>query len=211
MSDGGPAARTLRPVLAQPSDAAVADLARSAAAGDALATRQLLELVAPRIGATARAVFGRAHPDVEDVVQQALIGFVQALPAFRGECDPRHFGARIAVRTAVAARRRARALAERQDDGADLDALPTVAGQPSAVALAQRRTTLLRELLAQLPDEQSEVLALRVVLGWTLEEVTTATGAPSNTVRSRLRLAKEALRRKILADPVLRDALEVDA
>jgi RNA polymerase sigma-70 factor (ECF subfamily) len=48
-----------------------------------------------------------------------------------------------------------------------------------------------------------------VVLGWTLEEVALATGAPVNTVRSRVRLAKEALRRRIEANPRLIDDLEV--
>lgn len=77
------------------------------------------------------------------------------------------------------------------------------------MALAARRTALLRELLYQIPEEQAEALALRVVLGWTLEEVASATGAPQNTVRSRVRLAKESLRRRIEADPVLRETLEV--
>ena len=44
---------------------------------------------------------------------------------------------------------------------------------------------------------------MRVVMGWTLEEVSRATGAPINTVRSRVRLAKEALRRRIEAAPEL--------
>jgi len=52
-------------------------------------------------------------------------------------------------------------------------------------------------------------LALRVMLGWSLEDVAQATGAPLNTVRSRVRLAKEALRRRIEADPSLADRLEV--
>jgi RNA polymerase sigma-70 factor (ECF subfamily) len=43
-----------------------------------------------------------------------------------------------------------------------------------------------------------------------MEEVAEATGVPLNTVRSRLRLAKEALRRRILEDPALAATLEVD-
>ena len=43
------------------------------------------------------------------------------------------------------------------------------------------------------------------------EEVARATGAPLNTVRSRVRLGKEALRRRIETDAVLASALEVES
>jgi RNA polymerase sigma-70 factor (ECF subfamily) len=42
---------------------------------------------------------------------------------------------------------------------------------------------------------------LRTVLGLSVEEVAAAARVPQNTVRSRLRLAKVALRRKIAATP----------
>ena len=184
-------------------------LARSAAEGDARATRSLLSSIAPRVTAVVKVVLGYGHPDIDDVVQQSLIGFVQALPSFRGECQPPRFAARIAVRAAMAARKRSRQRRERHDDYVDLETMAATTSSPSRMALASRRTTLLRELLCQIPEEQAETLALRVVLGWTLEEIAQATGVPQNTVRSRVRLAKEALRRRIEADPVLRETLEV--
>jgi RNA polymerase sigma factor (sigma-70 family) len=70
-------------------------------------------------------------------------------------------------------------------------------------AFGGRRRELLRELLEDLPEEQAEALTLRVVMGWSLEEVAQASGAPVNTVRSRVRLAKEALRARIEAQPAL--------
>jgi RNA polymerase sigma-70 factor (ECF subfamily) len=50
---------------------------------------------------------------------------------------------------------------------------------------------------------------MRVVLGWSLEEIAAHTRVPVNTVRSRLRLAKEAMRRRIEADSDLVEALEI--
>ena len=50
---------------------------------------------------------------------------------------------------------------------------------------------------------------MRIVLGFSLEEIATQSGAPLNTVRSRLRLAKERLRSRIESDPALRETLEV--
>jgi RNA polymerase sigma-70 factor (ECF subfamily) len=191
---------TTRPLPAPSAtrDEAVA-LARRAASGDAVATRALLESVAPRVVRATRAVMGGAHPEVEDAVQLALIGFIQSLPSFRGECNPALFAARIAVRTAGAVRRRSRSRQRPVDASIDIDALE---GSPVDRA-ATRRREVVRALLDDLPEEQAEALALRFMLGWSLVEIAESSGAPVNTVRSRLRLAKEALRRRALADPAL--------
>jgi RNA polymerase sigma-70 factor (ECF subfamily) len=44
-------------------------------------------------------------------------------------------------------------------------------------------------------------MVMRLALGYSVEEIATITCAPINTVRSRLRLAKDALRSRIEADP----------
>jgi RNA polymerase sigma factor (sigma-70 family) len=182
-------------------------LALTAGAGDARAMAKLLELVAPRINRVVRVVLGSGHPEIDDVTQLALIGFTQALTAFRGDCQPAHYASRIAVRTAVHARRRFRAMRARFDDASEVEAINNVT--PFDDAAAEHRKGLLRELLAEIPDEQAEALALKVALGWSLEEIAAASDVPVNTIRSRLRLAKEALRHKIEADPETRDELEV--
>lgn len=185
-------------------------VARAAAAGDLAAAGRLVEALAPRVSAVVGALMGRSHPDVDDVTQQSLIALVQAMPAFRGECHPAGYASRIAVRTAVRARREARKRALRHERLAGDEALVSAGASPGAQVASQRRAAALRELLEQLPEEQAESLALRVVLGWSLDEVAAATGAPINTVRSRIRLAKEALRRKIEGDPALAEALGGD-
>jgi RNA polymerase sigma-70 factor (ECF subfamily) len=193
------------PPSAPTSRSAAIELARCAAAGDVRATRKLLEIVAPRVARTVRAVMGARHSDAEDAAQLALIGFIQSLPSFRGECDPSQFAARIAVRTAGAVRRRARSRLGVVDASADVDSIEA----PPAEMEAARRKEFIRGLLDSLPEEQSEVLVLRIMLGWALKDIATTSGAPLNTVRSRLRLAKEALRRRIADDPVLTEALNL--
>ena len=183
-------------------------LAREAAAGDSAAMSRLLRAIAPKLIAVVKAVLGAGHPDVDDAVQQTLIGFVQGLPAFRGDCDPTGYGRVIAVRTAVAIRKRARARDAKSDPSADADAMPGTAS-PRDDAFARRRKEALRSLLEELPTEQAEAFAMRIVLGCSLEEIAAESGAPLNTVRSRLRLAKERLRARIENDPDLRDTLEV--
>jgi RNA polymerase sigma-70 factor (ECF subfamily) len=191
------------PKAAAPPENPALELARAAASGDVTATRRLLESVAPRMMRVVQIVLGARHPDVDDVMQQSLIALVQALPAFRGECAPASYASRIAVRTAVVARKRARLVQSRNEDGIDADTIASSRAAPSEEAGAQRRKMLIRDLLAEIPDEQAESMALRFVLGWSLDEVARATNAPVNTVRSRLRLAKAALKRRIVSDPML--------
>ena len=170
-------------------------LARQAAAGNGLATGRLLRMLTPRLGSIVRAIMGAGHPDRDDALQVSLIGFVQALPSFRG------YAATIAVRTAVAARKRARVRGSREETSEVESADPT--SSPGQLAEARRQQEILRDLLAAIPTEQGETLAMRVVLGWSLEEIAAHTRVPVNTVRSRLRLAKEAMRRRIEADASL--------
>jgi RNA polymerase sigma-70 factor (ECF subfamily) len=177
---------------------AARDLALRAATGDPAATRQLLMLVAPAVLRSVRLVLGTRSPDLEDVTQQALMAFVSALPTFRGECHPAGFASRIAVHAALSNRRRIARLRVVPYGAKEL-ATATDLGRPphddSGTAGYQRRCV--RDLLAHLPQDQAEVLALHVVVGHSLAEISQATSVPLNTVKSRLRLAKQALRRHL--------------
>ena len=62
----------------------------------------------------------------------------------------------------------------------------------------------------ELPEAQAEAFALNVILGYTAAEIAELAGAPLETVRSRLRLAKQALKTRALAHPLLRDAAELE-
>jgi RNA polymerase sigma-70 factor (ECF subfamily) len=191
------------------SDAEALELTRLAAQGDTSATATLLRVLAPEMLRVVRGVLGPSAADVDDAMQQGLIALIYALPSFRGECRPAGYACRIAFRTAMQVRRKARVGQLRHVSDPATTALAG-AVEPE-FPLAQRRTALVRRLLDELPAEQAEALALRSMLGWSLEEIAKASGAPLNTVRSRLRLAKEALRRAIEADPDLAEELGVKA
>lgn len=185
-------------------------LAMAAANGDRDAMRSLLRSLAPSVMRIAKAVLGPAHPDVEDATQDSLLAFARALPNFRHECHPVGYASRITVRTTVALRRRHQEDHQYVSQQAvqDLDSGDTTRG-PHEELSSQRRMQLVRELLQELPFTQAEALALRIVLGCSLQEVSEVTGVPLNTVRSRVRLAKQALQRRIGSDPRLRERLEV--
>lgn len=189
-----------------PGQPSVSALASLAASGDTAAMTRLLRLLAPEMLRVVRGVMGPYAADADDALQQSLVAVVQALPAFRGECSPQGYACRIAFRTALAVRKRARLVAARP---AEAPGDEEHVGDAAVPAEARRRTELLRNLLDTLPPDQAETLSLRTMLGYSLEEIAEATGVPQNTVRSRLRLAKEALRARIEANPALAEELGV--
>ncbi|HET7543412.1 MAG TPA: sigma-70 family RNA polymerase sigma factor [Polyangiaceae bacterium] len=185
-------------------------LARAATDGDVGALKTLLTSVTPSILRVVRRVIGGSHPDVEDVAQECAVEFVSALRRFRGESSIRHFAARVALRTAMNARRRQRAAKRNHGLSTELEA-DEAAGEgaaPDALVASRASVQLARELCDALPPAQAEALALHCVLGYTMSEVASICGAPLETVRSRLRTAKAALVANALADPRLRDLVE---
>lgn len=170
-----------------------------------LTTRHLAELKRPIARAVGR-ILGASHPDFDDTVQLALIASAEALPSFRGECHLHGYVGRIASRIAARARRRRERLPR--------EALTELADQRSAScsnpALAYR-ARMVWNLLDEIPAEQAEALVLRVVLGYSLSEVSRASGTPTNTVRSRVRMAREAMRRLLAARPALAETWGADA
>lgn len=200
--------RLARRASERPSvDEASATLIDSAVAGDPGSMQALIEQVGPSMFWAVRSVLGPTHADAEDVVQQSLIAFVQSLPRFRRECQPRTYAVRIAVRAALASRTRTEHMHAR-DDAASRSA-PSASHSPVEHVFAARRRDLVRRLLDELPTEQAEALALHVVLDVPLKEIAEATGTPLNTIKSRLRLAKQALRDKIARDGILAEELGV--
>jgi RNA polymerase sigma factor (sigma-70 family) len=208
LSVGKPMTGAGRRGMDAPSEPDTLVLAERAASGDTAATARLLRLLAPAMARVVRGVMGPYSADTDDAMQQALIALVRALPAFRGECAPAGYACRIAFRTALALRKAAKVERVRRDSVAELELVLDTATLPNG-SEARQRTELVRALLDEIPAAQAEALALRTMLGWSIEEIAEASAAPINTVRSRLRLAKEALRERIQADRSLAEGLGV--
>jgi RNA polymerase sigma-70 factor (ECF subfamily) len=182
--------------MAEPTLARLAERARL---GGSEATRALLRAIAPTILSTSRKIL-RDKTEAEDVAQEAMISFARDVHALRNPEAVKAFAARLTTRLAIRARHRR---AKERDARADMaQELATDRSKLADDPAASRETTeLLLEVLDQLPDEQSETLLLRYFMGHTLEEVAAATEVPANTVRSRIRLARQALGRHLTQDP----------
>lgn len=146
-----------------------------------------------------RRVFGANHPELEDIAQDATIAVLRALPRFRGESSMDRFAYRVALLTALSERRRRRArdvLAP--TDSRSVDELSrSSAEDPHVESLRQQRREVILQLLDELSEPLAQALALHYLLGYTVEEIAASLSLSPHTVWSRLRLGKNALRRKL--------------
>ena len=145
---------------------------------------------------------GAARPD--DIVQDAFLRVVRNAAGFQGQSKFRTWLYTIARNLCIDASRRDRFRA-----GPSLDA-PT-GGEDSrtlgdrianeSIGTDASRNVADREFqaafeaaMAQLPDEQREVFALRELSGLSFAEIADATACNENTVKSRMRYALKQLR-----------------
>ena len=177
--------------------------AAQAQSRSAEALRDALRAVSPDVLAISRSVLG-SGADAEDAAQESLIAIARAFESFRGDGSWRGFCRRIAVRTAMRLAKRRRA---RIDAGELVEevAASSADGDP----LQARRRAFLRGLLQTIPEEQSQALVMRYMLGYSLQETAEAMEVPVNTVRSRVRLGREALSRTLQQRQALREELEL--
>jgi len=166
-----------------------------------------MELGGPMLR-TVRKVLGGRHPDAEDVAQEAVLGLVSALGTFRGDCTVTHFAHQIAARSALHARRHFRTRDRVGDQELDAE-VQAASGEasPLEAALSRERRRVVRSLLDQLPEPTAEALVLHFMLGHTVEEIATTASASPNTIWSRLKLGKRALKTALGRDERLRELL----
>ena len=166
-------------------------MAREALGQEPAAVRRFLLAVSPAIRRACRSVMGAQHTDLEDTIQDCLIDVTRALPGYRFEGNLFGYVSKIAVRRALVSRRRNTARVRHLQLLEDLhDGLPVA----DANAREIERAELMRDLIRRLRPIQAETLVLRVVLGFSVEEIASLTEVSVNTVKTRLRLGKNTLR-----------------
>jgi RNA polymerase sigma factor (sigma-70 family) len=197
-------------VEAQASDPLL-PLVQLAARGEREALARLLSLIAPSIVSAVRVVAGR-DVDVEDAAQEAMIAIVDSVARFRGQSTFLHYARRIAVRTAFgmrrASQRRSRNLAEVEVEAEAPDTATVAAASQNAAVERSECLAAFQRLLDELPEGQAESLTYRVLLEYPLPVIARELKVPINTVRSRIRLARDRLRDRILADPEFGELLK---
>jgi RNA polymerase sigma-70 factor (ECF subfamily) len=179
------------------SDPGVASAVRAATAD---LERELVRLVVSNHGRLIRlaGLICDRSSDAEDAVQTA---FEQAWRRRTTLRNPDRISAwldRIVVREAIRlSGRRHGLLARLQSEPRSLDLTDQSIDQPQARDPEPAIRVALRVAYAQLPPPQRAVIALHLYAGYSIVETADAVGAPVETVRSRLRLARERLRAQL--------------
>ncbi len=190
-----------RPSTRQVS-AAQKRLISAALEGDHDAARHLLGEVARDVRGVVVRFLGSSHRDVDDGVQDALIALMQALPGYRFESSLPTYARRIALLRLLDNQKRQQAQKRTLDSHFGEDPELTASSAQQQIHTENNRLRpLIRRLLAGLPSEQAEAFASRHLLGYSVVDIAESINTSPNTVRSRLRLAKEALLEKVLHDP----------
>jgi RNA polymerase sigma factor (sigma-70 family) len=175
--------------------ASLDSLARAALGQEAEAVRRFLLAISPAIRRACRSVMGAQHTDLEDTIQDCLIDVMHALPSYRFESRLIGYVSKIAVRRALVSRRRSVARVRHLRLLEDLhDQAPVVEASVGEI----ERAEVIRDLIRRLRPIQAETLVLRAVLGFSMEEIAEVTDVSVNTVKTRLRLGKNALRRLLV-------------
>lgn len=187
------------------TEAHLRQLLQNALAGSVAARNELLAKLLPRMVAVTRsALMPASVADVEDVVQEALLRLNRSLSSFRGESSLTYFATRVAVHTATDFVRRKIARRRYETEAAQAGNNDTELQQQVTPDLDDGSRSRLRILLDDLSDVQAETLIL-TALGYSVQEVAVSMDVPLETVRSRLRLARKAVRDRIAADPQLQE------
>ncbi len=136
----------------------------------------------------------RDTTDATDAVQAGLEQAWRYRATLRDDEHRRAWLDRIVVREAIRVSNGRRSWLDRVF-GLDTTATWIEPSEESSAQLALRAT--LRTAFATLSPEQRAVVALHLHAGYSVKETATIVGIPVETARSRLRLARERLRREL--------------
>ncbi len=147
---------------------------------------------------------GSAGDGMDDLIQQTVLGLLEAKHEFRREGSFRSFVFGIAYNVLRNHYRRARRDADRLDFG--VTSIFDLAHGPSEILAQRHEQQLLLQGLRKIPVEHQVLLELYFWEPLTAAEVATVLGVPEGTVRTRIRRAKQLLEaelRRLTADPRL--------
>ena len=132
--------------------------------------------------------------DAEDVVQMAFVRWWRRFPEGNAEHIPLLYAA---VRTIALDQRRSDTRRVKRESASEV-ALPMGDAAVFDTSPEQRETaTIVQEALQTLPEDQREVVSLKLWGGLTFAEIAQTTGESINTVSGRYRYALQALEKRL--------------
>lgn len=174
-------------------------LAARAKAGDRAAVNALLEHHLTTVYRFVALQVGPEHPDLDDIVQETLLGATRSVSRLRGESDAQVAGWLLSIaRHKIADRLRSRYRSPHESLEAGAADRLVDPSRPVDEEVAERdRASRLRAALKGLTPEQEEVLVLRFILGFGINEVAEITRRPAGAVKSMQHRALASLQQKL--------------
>lgn len=164
-------------------------LARRAAGGRAEAWEELLALYGERVYNLALHFAGSAE-DTEDLTQEIFLRLYQNLRSYRGDVPLAGWALRLSRNVCIDHYRRTR----RERRGAALSdemlAHLPAGDDPQAEAQKRQQLRAVYRGLEEMSEDLAEVVLLRDLQGWSLEETAASLEVPVGTVKSRLHRAR---------------------
>lgn len=173
-------------------------LARRAAAGQTAAWDELIDLYGERLYNLALH-FAGSREEAEDLTQEIFLRLYQNLRQYRGDRPLVSWALRLSRNLCIDHYRHARQ--ERRSLRLSEEILAQLPAEDDVQAEAQLREEVeaVHEALAKMPEEMAEVVLLRDLQGWSLEEVASYLDIPLGTVKSRLHRARLELAGRVQA------------
>ncbi len=174
-------------------------LVEAVATGDRAAFARVFEFYAPRVKAYLLRL-NSSDALAEELTQEVMLSVWRKASSFdRAQASASTWIFRIARNRRIDAARR---MAKPELDPNDPALMPPAAQAPDEFAHAAGRENRVRAALAELPDEQVMLLQMAFFDGLSHRDIADRIGAPLGTVKSRLRLAFDKLRRVLDRDDI---------
>jgi len=163
-------------------DNALAPLVDRAKAGDPVATEQLVAQLRPRVFRYVLARLLDPHL-ADDVTQEVTVTMLTALPRHVEQGRP--FSAWVFGIASNKVSESRRSASRRHETAADSlpDGTADSALEPETAVLRLETSAYVADLLATLPEQQAEILRLRVAAGLSAEETAQVLGMSAGAVR----------------------------
>ena len=182
-----------------------AEVIRRVQNGDANAYEVLVTAYEKNVYNLALRMTGNAQ-DAEDMAQEAFLKAYNSLDSFRGDSKFSVWLYRIVSNVCLdflrrQKRRPATSLSVEDDEGEDVQLdIPDDSQSPQELLERKLTREAVRQGLAQLPEEQRQILLLREIQGLSYEEIGLALSLEPGTVKSRIFRARKRLCAFLLAD-----------
>lgn len=169
-----------------------AGLVKSAAEGDMAAFEKIYRLSSGFVYSVALRVL-MSHADAEDVVQEVFVKVHANLRNFASRSSFRTWLYRVAMNITINFyNKRKRGAARMADRGGETGDIPSDAADPRESGRDDNERAL-SALLGRLSPDHRAVIILRELEGLSYIEIARSVGTNVNTVRTRLKRAREAL------------------